>query len=154
MRLPLFSLLLTLAALASMVLVRSFAVTLSMAGGVLLLQSLLIILRIIISGRAPITNMYETVLFSGYGALILALIIGHLKKEQIFVYLGLAYNACTLMMLNFADGMLSEEINPPRSGSAGQFLALHPRHHSHPLLRRPCPLLDSGQYGSVQKALF
>ena len=112
MRIPLFSLILVLLALGSMVLTRSFALPLSLAGGVLLLQTTLIILRIIISGRAPITNMYETVLFSGYGALILALIIGHLKREQTFVYLGLAYNACTLLMLNFADGMLSEEINP------------------------------------------
>ena len=113
MRLPLFSLLLSLMALASMVLFnKNFRVPISLAGGVLLLQTLLIILRIVISGRAPITNMYETVLFSGYGALILAMIIGHLKKERTFVYLGLAYNTCTLLMLNFADGMLSEEINP------------------------------------------
>ena len=112
MRLPLFSLLLTLIALASLVLLKKFSIPLALAGGVLLLQTLLIVLRIIISERAPITNMYETVLFSGYGALILALIIGHLKKEHIFIYLGLAYNACTLLMLNFADGMLSEEINP------------------------------------------
>ena len=112
MRLPLLSLLLSLVALASMVLLKTFSVPLALAGGVLLIQTTLIILRIIISGRAPITNMYETVLFSGYGALILALVIGYLKKEYLFVYLGLAYNACTLLMLNFADGMLSEEINP------------------------------------------
>ena len=112
MHLPLLSLLLALIALASLVLSKRFSISLTLSGGVLLLQTILIILRIIISGRAPITNMYETVLFSGYGAMILALIIGHLKKEQVFVYLGLAYNTCTLLMLNFADGMLSEEINP------------------------------------------
>ena len=112
MRLPVLSMVLCLLALASMVLVRSALTPLLLSGGVLLLQTTLIVLRVIISGRAPITNMYETVLFSGYGALIIALIIGHLKKERIFIYLGLAYNACTLLMLNFADGMLSEEINP------------------------------------------
>ena len=112
MRLPLISLLLSLAALASLVLLKKVSIPLALAGGVILLQTLFIVLRIIISGRAPITNMYETVLFSGYGALILALIIGHLKKEHVFIYLGLAYNTCTLLMLNFADGMLSEEINP------------------------------------------
>ena len=112
MRLPFFSLILTLIALASLVLCKSPSIPLILSGSIVSLQTLLIVLRIIISGRAPITNMYETVLFSGYGALILALIIGHLKKEHIFIYLGLAYNACTLLMLNFADGMLSEEINP------------------------------------------
>jgi hypothetical protein len=41
-------------------------------------------LRIIISGRAPITNMYETVMFSGFGALIISLITYHFKKDIIF----------------------------------------------------------------------
>ena len=111
-RLPFWSLLLTLLALGAITLFKSFFVTLGLAGTTLLAQTILIVFRVLISGRAPITNMYETVLFSGYGALILALVIGHFKKEKIFIYLGLTYNACTLMMLNFADGMLSEEINP------------------------------------------
>jgi ABC-type transport system involved in cytochrome c biogenesis permease subunit len=56
--------------------------------------------------------MYETVLFSGFGSLTLALVLGHLKKEKLFVYMGLGYNVCTLMMLNFANGMLSATISP------------------------------------------
>jgi ABC-type transport system involved in cytochrome c biogenesis permease subunit len=42
----------------------------------------------------------------------LALILGHFKKENIFVYMGLAYNLCTLMMINFANGMLTATISP------------------------------------------
>ncbi|MFX3689174.1 MAG: cytochrome c biogenesis protein [Peredibacter sp.] len=56
--------------------------------------------------------MYETVLFSGFGALFLALVVGHFKKEKVYVYMGLMYNACTLMMMNFATGMLSDNISP------------------------------------------
>ena len=76
------------------------------------LQLVIIVLRVLISGRAPITNMYETVLFSGFGGLLLALIVGFLKKERIFVIAGLAYNICTLWMLNFANNMLASHISP------------------------------------------
>ena len=78
----------------------------------MVLQLTIIILRIIISGRAPITNMYETVLFSGFGGLILSLIVGFIKKEKIFIIAGLSYNICTLLMLNFANNMLSSHISP------------------------------------------
>ncbi|MFA6235707.1 MAG: cytochrome c biogenesis protein CcsA [Bacteriovorax sp.] len=107
-----WSLLLTILALAAMVLFKNFNVALGLASFSALTQLVLIVLRVIISGRAPITNMYETVLFSGFGSLMLALVLGHLKKEKLFVYMGLAYNVCTLMMLNFANGMLTATISP------------------------------------------
>ena len=79
----------------------------------LLLQLAAIILRIVISGRAPITNMYETVLFSGFGALLIALIIGRfLRREKIYVLAGLGYNFLCSLMIQFADGMLSGDISP------------------------------------------
>ena len=103
---------LSILALATMVLFKNFNIALSIAGLSALVQMILIGLRVTISGRAPITNMYETVLFSGFGSLMLALILGGLKKEKLFVYMGLAYNVCTLMMLNFANGMLTATISP------------------------------------------
>ena len=69
-------------------------------------------MRVMISGRAPITNMYETVMFSGFGALILALIITLYRKDFTFVIAGLAYNILSLMMMRFAEGMLDEGISP------------------------------------------
>ncbi len=69
-------------------------------------------MRVLISGRAPITNMYETVLFSGFGALFIALIIYQFKKDKLFILGGLAYNILCLFMMKFADGMLSESISP------------------------------------------
>ncbi len=110
--LPSVAMLLSILALAAMVLFKNFNITLGLAGLSIISQIVLITLRVIISGRAPITNMYETVLFSGSGALLLGLILGHLKKEKVFVYMGLAYNVCTLMMINFANGMLTATISP------------------------------------------
>lgn len=69
-------------------------------------------MRVLISGRAPITNMYETVMFSGFGALLLALIITAYRKDFTFVIAGLAYNILSLMMMRFAEGMLDEGISP------------------------------------------
>ncbi len=103
---------LSIVALACLVLFKNFKIALSFAVLSILTQIVLIAFRVIISGRAPITNMYETVLFSGAGALLLGLILGHLKKENLFVYMGLAYNVCTLMMINFANGMLTATISP------------------------------------------
>jgi cytochrome c-type biogenesis protein CcsB len=110
--LPVVSMVLTLLALAALTLFRKFNAALILAFSTVAVQLVLISLRVVISGRAPITNMYETVMFSGFGALCLSLIVGHFKKEKTFVYMGLMYNACTLMMMNFATGMLSESISP------------------------------------------
>jgi cytochrome c-type biogenesis protein CcsB len=107
-----WALLLTLLALTTLVLFKNFNVALTFSILTMITQAVLITFRIIISGRAPITNMYETVLFSGFGSLFLALTLGHFKKEKLFVYMGLGYNLCTLMMLNFANGMLTATISP------------------------------------------
>lgn len=106
------AMILSIIALACLVLFKNFKIALGFAGLSIVTQIALITLRVIISGRAPITNMYETVLFSGSGALLLGLILGHFKNEKLFVYMGLAYNVCTLMMINFANGMLTATISP------------------------------------------
>jgi cytochrome c-type biogenesis protein CcsB len=102
----------TLLGLAALVLFKKFTIALAFSTITVLIQTAYLIMRVYISGRAPVTNMYETVLFSGYGGLILAMIIGHYKKEKAFIYMGLAYNVCCLMMLNFAGSMVSESISP------------------------------------------
>lgn len=78
----------------------------------ILLQISAMIMRVMISGRAPITNMYETVMFSGFGALIISCIIYSFRKEIMFVLAGLAFNILGLMMMKFANGMLDEGISP------------------------------------------
>ncbi|MBI2520012.1 MAG: cytochrome c biogenesis protein CcsA [Bdellovibrio sp.] len=69
-------------------------------------------LRSMISGRAPITNMYETVMFSGFGALLLATIVSLVKKEKIYMWGGLGYNFLCLFMMMFANNMLDSSIAP------------------------------------------
>jgi cytochrome c-type biogenesis protein CcsB len=76
------------------------------------LQITAMTMRIMISGRAPITNMYETVMFSGFGALILGCIITFYRRDKAFLFAGLAYNVLCLMMMRFAHGMLDEGISP------------------------------------------
>lgn len=78
----------------------------------ILIQTIAIIARVYISGRAPITNMYETVIFSGFGALSISLILYYFKKDKIYVFSGLAYNFLTLLMSIFANNMLSPSITP------------------------------------------
>ncbi len=86
------------------------------AFGIILLTSvtqiILIAFRVYISGRAPITNMYETVLSSGTGGLILSIILAKIHKQKTYYFLGLIYNFCSLLMLSYANGMLSGKISP------------------------------------------
>jgi len=56
--------------------------------------------------------MYETVMFSGFGALIISIVIFFMRKEIVFVVAGLAFNVLSLMMMKFANGMLDEGISP------------------------------------------
>lgn len=106
------SMFLVLLSLFISIALKSYQVAVISALVPLVAQTILIVLRIMISGRAPITNMYETVLFSGYGGLILAMIIGHVKKDKILIIVGLSYNLMTLMMMTFAKDMVSSDINP------------------------------------------
>ncbi len=76
------------------------------------LQIVAMTMRVMISGRAPVTNMYETVMFSGFGALVIAGIIAFYRKEIAFLIAGLAYDVLCLMMMKFANGMLDPGISP------------------------------------------
>lgn len=111
-RMPTVSLWLCLLALIGLTLFKKFSLAISLSVITLIIQTVYITLRVYISERAPITNMYETVLFSGYAALIMAMAIGHAKKEKIYLYMGLSYNVMCLMMTNFAHGMLNPAISP------------------------------------------
>jgi cytochrome c-type biogenesis protein CcsB len=78
----------------------------------IVIQIAFMTMRVLISGRAPVTNMYETVMFSCFGALIISCIIFAMRKEILFVLAGLAVNVLGLMMMKFANGMLDEGISP------------------------------------------
>lgn len=107
-----WSMLVSLIALSLLILMKNPQFGLAMAVATVLVELVGVTMRVMISGRAPITNMYETVMFSGLGALMVALIVGHLRKEKVFVIAGLSYNFLCLLMMNFANNMLSPSIAP------------------------------------------
>lgn len=69
-------------------------------------------LRVLVSGRSPVTNMYETVMWTGFGVLSFGLIFSYFKKEIIFLAFATASNVIALFMMKFATGMLDESIRP------------------------------------------
>ena len=76
------------------------------------MQITAMVMRVMISGRAPVTNMYETVMFSCFGALIISCVIFLVRREILFILAGLAINVLGLFMMKFANGMLDEHISP------------------------------------------
>jgi len=68
--------------------------------------------RTIISGRAPVTNMYETVMWVGLGSLFFATILTFIRKERLFMIIGLIMNLACLFMMTFANNMLNPSIEP------------------------------------------
>jgi ABC-type transport system involved in cytochrome c biogenesis permease subunit len=109
---PVWSLLFTSLALIGLMVFKNLKIGIGLSAITFLLQTFLMVGRILISGRAPVTNMYETVMFSGFGALLLSGIICWFLKEKIYLYLGLGYNMCTLLMMNFATDLISPSISP------------------------------------------
>ena len=107
-----WALLICLIAIVFTVIRKDFKIGVSISIFVLLMETVGMTWRVLISGRAPITNMYETVLFSGYGALLIALVILYFKRDKIFLLAGLGYNVLCLMMMMFANNMLSSSISP------------------------------------------
>lgn len=78
----------------------------------LLVQIAAIGFRVFISARAPVTNMYETVMWVGLGSLIFAIILSILRKEKLFLMGGIIVNVCCLFMMTFATDMLDPSIKP------------------------------------------
>jgi cytochrome c-type biogenesis protein CcsB len=107
-----WSMLLSLLAIIILVVKKSTKPMYTLAIVSLSIQVFAMGLRVYISGRAPITNMYETVMFSGTGALLFGLIISKFQGEKLFTLMGLAYNILCLFMMTFANGMLSSSISP------------------------------------------
>lgn len=106
------AMLISILAIIFLVVIKNKKIGISISIVTILIQITGIILRVLISGRAPITNMYETVLFSGLGALIIAMIIYLVKKDTVYILAGLGYNILCLFMMKFSGGMLNENISP------------------------------------------
>ncbi len=69
-------------------------------------------LRVLISGRAPVTNMFETVMWVGLCVLVLSTVLGILLKNRQIFAVGFVGNAAALFMMVFANRMLDGGIQP------------------------------------------
>ncbi len=87
----------------------NIAGNLLLAGG-FLFHSSGIALRWIIGGRAPLANMYESLVFMGWAVLALGLVMGFLYRKRIF---PAAASVLGLLSLVFAENLpLDSSINP------------------------------------------
>jgi cytochrome c-type biogenesis protein CcsB len=87
-------------------------VTMFLVGLVFTFEITAAIFRMIIGGRAPVTNMYETVMCVGIGGLLFAFILALYRKERLYLIMGLIINLIALFMMNFATSMFDATIKP------------------------------------------
>jgi len=70
------------------------------------------ILRILISGRPPVTNMYETVLWVPFGMVIFAFILTAIFKVRIYLLVASALAALGLILADSSPLILDPAIQP------------------------------------------
>jgi ABC-type transport system involved in cytochrome c biogenesis permease subunit len=68
--------------------------------------------RIIISGRPPVTNMYETVIWVSFGAMVFATILESIYRKRYFFYAGLSASVLALIIADSQPTILDASINP------------------------------------------
>ena len=68
--------------------------------------------RVIISGRPPVTNMYETVIWVSFGAMLFAVILESIYRKRYFFYAGLSASVLTLIIADSQPTILDASINP------------------------------------------
>ena len=81
-------------------------------GLVLILGAIDLTFRIIISGRGPVTNMYETVLWVGMGITLFATLLAFVKRKPVYFLFGLVGMVLTTFMNRFAPAMVDPSIQP------------------------------------------
>lgn len=107
-------------ALAFFIILLSFGVSgkwLYRAGLFLLLLSFGLhvygfILRIIISGRPPVTNMYETVIWVPFGAVLFGLVLESIYKVRYYALAAAGIAALGLILADNAPNILDPAISP------------------------------------------
>ncbi len=100
---------------------KSLAIT-AMLGGIVM-YSAGMIMRWHIGGRAPWSNMYESLLAIGWSLLIVALIFELVRKDRIFGLAGSAMGAITLGIAAYAS--LDRGINPLVPALQSYWLTYH-----------------------------
>lgn len=68
--------------------------------------------RVIISGRPPVTNMYETVIWVSFGAMFFSVILESIYRRRYFFYAGLSASVLALIIADSQPTILDASINP------------------------------------------
>ena len=68
--------------------------------------------RIMISGRPPVTNMYETVIWVSFGAMVFAVILESVYRKRFFFYAGIPASILALIVADSQPTILDASINP------------------------------------------
>jgi cytochrome c-type biogenesis protein CcsB len=70
------------------------------------------VIRCLIAGRAPVTNMYESVIWVSFGAMIFALIFEAIYRSKYFILAASAVSTLGLVLADNLPQILSPNINP------------------------------------------
>jgi cytochrome c-type biogenesis protein CcsB len=68
--------------------------------------------RIIISGRPPVTDLYETVIWVSFVAMAIAVILEAIYRKRLFFYAGIPASILTLIIADSQPTILDASINP------------------------------------------
>jgi ABC-type transport system involved in cytochrome c biogenesis permease subunit len=68
--------------------------------------------RVVISGRPPVTNMYETVIWVSFGAMVFAVILESIYRKRFFFYAGVPASIIALIVADSQPTVLDASINP------------------------------------------
>ncbi len=68
--------------------------------------------RIVISGRPPVTDLYETVIWVSFVAMAIAVILEAIYRKRLFFYAGVPASILTLIIADSQPTILDASINP------------------------------------------
>jgi cytochrome c-type biogenesis protein CcsB len=68
--------------------------------------------RIVISGRPPVTDLYETVIWVSFVAMLIAVILEAIYRKRHFFYAGIPASILTLIIADSQPTILDSSINP------------------------------------------
>lgn len=78
----------------------------------LLLHTIGFALRVFITGRAPVTNMYETVVWVAFGAVVISMILHRFWKNTILMVAATTVATFSLILCDISNHVLDGSINP------------------------------------------
>jgi cytochrome c-type biogenesis protein CcsB len=70
------------------------------------------ILRVVIAGRPPVTNMFESVIWVGFGTMVFGLIIEMIYRKRVVALCSLGFAALCLILSDVSTTVLDRSIHP------------------------------------------